>query len=56
MGWTEISCHPGYRSPNYESAYMAEREVEVRALTDPRVRATIGEEGIRLRSYADVPR
>jgi predicted glycoside hydrolase/deacetylase ChbG (UPF0249 family) len=52
-GWTEFSCHPGYRSPDYTSVYLAEREVEVRTLTDPRIRATIAEEGIRLVSYAD---
>jgi predicted glycoside hydrolase/deacetylase ChbG (UPF0249 family) len=52
-GWTEFSCHPGYRSPDYTSVYLAEREEEVRTLTDPRIRATIAEEGIRLASYAD---
>ncbi len=52
-GWTEFSCHPGYRSPDYTSVYSAEREAEVRTLTDPRIRATIAEEGIRLASYAD---
>ena len=55
-GWTEIYCHPGYRTPDYQSAYLAEREEEIRTLTDPRVRTTIAEEGIRLRSYAEVPR
>lgn len=52
-GWTEFSCHPGYRSPDFTSVYLAEREAEVRTLTDPRVRTTIAEEGIRLASYAD---
>jgi chitin disaccharide deacetylase len=54
-GWTEISCHPGYRSPGYDAVYLDEREEEVRTLTSPRVRETIAEEGIRLRSYAEVP-
>jgi chitin disaccharide deacetylase len=54
-GWTEFSCHPGYRSPDYESVYLAEREAEVRTLTDPRIRQTIDELGIRLVSYADFP-
>src|SRR5262249_9530525 len=31
-GWTEFSCHPGYRSPDYSSVYLAEREAEVRTL------------------------
>ena len=54
-GWTEFSCHPGYRSPDYEAVYLAEREEEVRTLTDPRIRETIDELGIALVSYADYP-
>jgi chitin disaccharide deacetylase len=52
-GWTELSCHPGYRSPGFTSVYLAEREAEVRTLTDPRVRQALDELGIRLASYAD---
>jgi predicted glycoside hydrolase/deacetylase ChbG (UPF0249 family) len=52
-GWTELSCHPGYRSPDFASVYLAEREAEVRTLTDPGVQRTIEELGIRLVSYAD---
>ena len=52
-GWTEFSCHPGYRSPGYSAVYLDEREVEVRTLTDPRVRDTIDGLGIRLVSYID---
>lgn len=52
-GWTEFSCHPGYVSLDHTSIYLAEREAEVRTLTDPRVRQTIEELGIRLVSYAD---
>ncbi len=55
-GWTEFSCHPGYRSPDYQAVYLAERESEVRTLTDPRIRQCIQELGIRLVSYADLPR
>lgn len=51
-GWTEVSCHPGYMSPNYRSMYSVEREAEIRTLTDPRIRETIGELGIVLESYA----
>jgi len=54
-GWTELSCHPGYRSPGYSAVYLAEREEEVRTLTDSRVRATVEEQGIRLRSFDEVP-
>jgi predicted glycoside hydrolase/deacetylase ChbG (UPF0249 family) len=52
-GWTEFSCHPGYVSPGYEAVYLAEREEEVRTLTDPRIRAAIDARGIRLATYAD---
>ena len=51
--WTEISCHPGYVEPEHPTSYRDERAVEVRTLTDPAVRATIDELGLRLASYAD---
>jgi predicted glycoside hydrolase/deacetylase ChbG (UPF0249 family) len=53
-GWTELSCHPGYRSPDFSSVYLAEREAEVRTLTDPRVGRTLAALGIRLVSFADL--
>jgi predicted glycoside hydrolase/deacetylase ChbG (UPF0249 family) len=52
-GWTEISCHPGYVSPEFTSVYNHEREVEVQTLCDPRIRRTIQDLGIHLMSYAD---
>jgi predicted glycoside hydrolase/deacetylase ChbG (UPF0249 family) len=52
-GWTELSCHPGYVSPDFASVYNSEREAEVRTLTDPRVRQTLAELGIRRANYAD---
>jgi predicted glycoside hydrolase/deacetylase ChbG (UPF0249 family) len=54
-GWTELSCHPGYASPDYRAVYLAEREAEVRTLTDPRIRQAICDLGISLTSYADHP-
>ena len=54
-GWTEFSCHPGYASPDYRAVYLAEREVEVRTLTDPRIRQTVEALEIHLVSYADLP-
>jgi predicted glycoside hydrolase/deacetylase ChbG (UPF0249 family) len=53
IGWTEFSCHPGYLSSDFESVYAAEREAEVRTLTNPGIRQTIRELGIRLCSYVD---
>ena len=52
-GWTEFSCHPGYRSSDFTSVYLVERETEIRTLTDPRIRGTIEDLRIRLASYAD---
>ncbi len=52
-GATELGCHPG-RGVGEESSYAAERDREVTALCDPRVRATIEAEGIELRSFAEL--
>jgi predicted glycoside hydrolase/deacetylase ChbG (UPF0249 family) len=52
-GSTELGCHPGLGMRAGESSYGLEREDEVRALCDPRVRETIESEGIELRSFAD---
>ena len=52
-GWTEISCHPGYRWPGFSSVYHAEREAELATLTDPAIRRTLDECGLRLASYGD---
>ena len=54
-GWTELSCHPGYVDGK-RSVYAREGQEEVRTLTDPRIRATVGELRIRLASYADYAR
>ena len=53
-GWTEIGCHPGFVTDDFTSVYLAEREVEVETLTNPRVREEIRALGIRLASYADL--
>lgn len=52
-GWTEVGCHPGI-GVGAESSYGHEREAEVRALCDPRVREAIASEGVELRSFAEV--
>ncbi len=53
-GWTEIGCHPGFIDDDFTSVYLAEREAEVRTLTDPRIREEIDALGIRLASYHDL--
>jgi chitin disaccharide deacetylase len=50
---TELCCHPGY-ADSLDDWYRSEREQEVRALCDPRVRDAIEREGIRLCSFAEV--
>ena len=52
-GWTEFSCHPGYRSHGYTPVYDREREAEVATLTDRRIAAVIDDLGIELCSYLD---
>lgn len=52
-GVTELACHPGEGSESDEE-YVMERRLEVAALTDSRVRATLEREGIRLGSFADL--
>ena len=53
-GWTELGCHPG-RGADAGSPYEAERELELRALCDPRVAAAIERIGVSLRSFAELP-
>jgi predicted glycoside hydrolase/deacetylase ChbG (UPF0249 family) len=53
-GWNEVSCHPGYKSPDFTSIYLAEREAELRTLTDPAIKSTLDALGYRLASYAEL--
>lgn len=46
-GVVELGCHPGY-ADGLRSAYTTEREVELRSLTDRRVRKRAAELGIEL--------
>ena len=52
-GDTELGCHPGYAA-GVASRYTGEREVELRTLTDPRVRARIDELEIELIGWAEL--
>jgi predicted glycoside hydrolase/deacetylase ChbG (UPF0249 family) len=53
-GITELSCHPGYRDPDFESVYHAEREIELRTLADPRILAFLKQHQIRLIGFRDL--
>lgn len=50
-GWTEIGCHPA-AGPVPISSYDAERQVELRALCDPRVKILLNVSDVRLCSFA----
>lgn len=49
-GLTELGCHPGF-GDDANSLYAHERELEVAALCDPRVRKAVAACGIELRSF-----
>lgn len=50
-GWTELSCHPGIGVS--DECYGTERELEVQALCDAAVAATLHEHNVQLMSFAD---
>jgi chitin disaccharide deacetylase len=51
-GLTELCCHPGY-AHDLETAYRAEREIEVRTLCSAQVREALDDFGIRLASFGE---
>lgn len=56
-GVTEFMSHPGFCGPELQAAdtrLKASREQELRALTDPRVRQALSENGIQLTRYRDL--
>jgi predicted glycoside hydrolase/deacetylase ChbG (UPF0249 family) len=54
-GVTELMCHPGYADEALAiSTYRAQREGELRALCDPRVRAALTAASIRLINYKEL--
>ncbi len=50
-GIYELAVHPGYYDPGVDYVYHRDRELELAALCDPRVRGLLAELGIRLISY-----
>ena len=53
-GFTELSCHPGYVDPAFETDYSVERETELKTIRSPLVRQTMKDLGIELISYRDL--
>ncbi len=45
-------CHPGYRPSAARTSFGAEREVELRALTDPRALAAARAAGVSLVAFS----
>jgi predicted glycoside hydrolase/deacetylase ChbG (UPF0249 family) len=57
-GSTEFMCHPGLLGGELRQArtrLKESREIELRALKAPRVREALGEAGVRLVSFRDLP-
>lgn len=54
-GITELMCHPGYADAALAaSSYCAQREVELRALCDPRVKDALMAAGVQCIAYRDL--
>jgi predicted glycoside hydrolase/deacetylase ChbG (UPF0249 family) len=53
-GVTEVACHPGF-ADDLLTMYRAERQVELDALCDPAIRRAMGDEGIELIGFAELP-
>jgi predicted glycoside hydrolase/deacetylase ChbG (UPF0249 family) len=54
-GFTELACHPARITGDFRSSYLAEREIELRTLTEPELRGEVEELGVQLVSYRDWP-
>jgi predicted glycoside hydrolase/deacetylase ChbG (UPF0249 family) len=55
-GVSEMSCHPGYAETRADAFYIREREVELKTLTDERVKTAVTDGEIRLINYRDYAR
>ncbi len=53
-GVLELSCHPGHTGNDFTSPYDGERELEVRTLSDPRLREFFRARDVKLIDFRDV--
>ena len=53
-GTTELMAHPGHAPSHVRTSFGAEREIELAALTSPRVLALVRSTGLHLGSYVDL--
>ena len=54
-GTYELCCHPGYFDGAASFVYHRDRELELATLTDPAIRALLGELGLRLTGWRELP-
>jgi len=54
-GIYELCCHPGHFDAAASFVYHHDRELELRTLTDPRIRDVLTETGMRLIGFQDLP-
>jgi predicted glycoside hydrolase/deacetylase ChbG (UPF0249 family) len=54
-GIYEMSCHPGFVDPDFECVYHQDREWELETLCDPRLPEILGDAGIRVIGYRQLP-
>jgi predicted glycoside hydrolase/deacetylase ChbG (UPF0249 family) len=52
-GLSELGCHPARITPDLQSSYLDEREVELETLTETGLREELESAGVRLVSYRD---
>lgn len=52
-GTAELMCHPGYLPARARTSFAAEREIELRALCDPRAKQALAATGAALATYRD---
>jgi predicted glycoside hydrolase/deacetylase ChbG (UPF0249 family) len=53
-GCTELICHPGYADLAFQTSYSGEREVELKTLCAPLIRAVLSQQQIQLLSFHDL--
>ncbi len=55
-GITELSCHPGYHDPDFDSVYHIERRLELDTLIDPALPVFVEANAIHLINYHQAKR
>ena len=54
-GITELMCHPGLVTPDLKSSYNFQRGIELRTLTDKRVKDFLTQNKIKLINFSEIP-